>query len=177
MIFNEQAIIKVKSLVIECGDCWDWQGRFNPSGVPMLYAAGQETTTRRAMLDPAFLATLGRLDVVTVNCGNQKCVCPDHLEVLTRGQFLERNSLRTNHQIRLAKIAEAQRSGPEAKLNWDLVDEILASNESNMALAARMGCDHTLISMVRRGKAWKRYADNPFAGLTQPQKVAQRGRA
>lgn len=177
MQLDEEAIIKVRERIIECGDCWDWQGSFNQSGVPMFYAAGQKTTVRRAMLDRQFLSTLAPLDVLTVNCGNPKCVCPAHIEILSRGKFLKRNNLRTNHQLRLAKIAEVHRSGPGAKLNWDLVAEILQSDETNIALAARMGCDHTLISLVRHGKAWKQYGANPFAGLQPSQKVAARGRA
>lgn len=174
---NEEALTKVKKNVIECGDCWDWQGYCSQSGVPMMCMNGEHMPVRRALMGREQLEALGRGIVVTVNCNNQKCVCPDHLEVLTRTQFLARNSLRTNHQMRLAKIAAAQRAGPGAKLNFDLVAEILQSDETNIALAQRLGCDHTLISLVRRGKAWKQYGANPFAGLQQPHKVAKRGLA
>lgn len=177
MKHNDTLILKVKQKVIECGDCWDWKGYCTATGVPMMRLNGERLSVRRAMLDPEFLANLTNADVVTVTCLNHKCVNPDHLVVMTRAAFLARNSQHTNHQLRLAKIAETHRNGPGAKLNYELVAEIMQSNETNMALAERLGCDHTLVSLVRRGKAWKQYGANPFSGLQSSQKVAARGMA
>ena len=177
MNLNQEALSEVKLSVIECGDCWEWTGRRNHTGVPVMSFKKQEITVRRALLAPEVLASLGRLNVVTVTCLNLKCVNPEHLVVMTRAEFLARNSQHTNHQLRLAKIAETHRNGPGAKLNYELVAEIMQSNETNMALAERLGCDHTLVSLVRRGKAWKQYGANPFSGLQSSQKVAARGMA
>lgn len=177
MQLNEQAIIEVRERIIECGDCWDWQGRINAHGVPITRFNKKDMTVRRAMLAPELLASLQKLDAVTVDCGNGRCVNPEHLVILSRKEFLKRNSQRTNHQLRLAKIAETHRTGPGAKLSYDMVAEIMQSNETNIQIAARLGCDHTLISLVRNGKAWRQYGANPFAGLQATQKVAARGRA
>jgi len=67
-------------------------------------------------------------------CRVPACVNPDHLEVVTN--------------------AENTRRGRQAKLNYGLVEEIRASDESARSIALRLGVDPTTVASARSGKTW-----------------------
>jgi hypothetical protein len=59
--------------------------------------------------------------------------------------------------VRSARIAQAKRAGPMAKLTEALALEIRRSNESGVSVARRLGITPKLVSQIRRGQRWREY--------------------
>lgn len=147
----------------EVGECWEWQGAYSPSGTPVMYARAERTTVRRvvwrivkgAPLDPELMAG--------VKCDNPRCVRPEHIKPKTKAQVLSGMASNGNQALRAAKIAAAQRKR-STKLDEAKVAHIRTSDATNVALAAELGVHHSLISAIRKGRAWRNFG-SPFAGL------------
>jgi len=153
----------IKARCDEVGDCWEWKGAYSPHGTPVMYARAERTTVRRVVwrilkgepLDPKLMAG--------VKCNNPRCVHPDHVKPKTKAQVLGGMAKNGNQALRAAKIAASQRKR-SAKLDETKVAHIRASNATNVALAAELGVHHSLISAIRKGRAWRQFA-SPFAGV------------
>lgn len=156
-------IENIKARTIEVGECWEWQGCFTKSGIPIMYHEGERTTVRRVVYQLKYGKKAPQTFVVSTSCGNYRCVCENHIRSVPRAKMLEKTRANTNHALRAAKIAETKRR-TEAKLTPAQVQMIRESGESNIALASQLGVHHSLLSAIRNGKAWVDYS-NPFAGL------------
>ena len=92
-------------------------------------------------------------------CLNPACIAAGSRKA--HGRALARTG-RWQHQP--ARIMANQRNaGVQRKVTRAIADDILGSNDSNLALAARHGLHKDTVSRVRRGL--KRVPGNPFQGL------------
>lgn len=136
------------SKVRKTDDCWLWLGSRSDTGYGCFYD-GRAYSAHRYSWElangpvPHGLCVLHRCDV-------RACVRPDHLwlgtkrensrDMAEKGRHLGPDSAGENHGL--------------AKLTDDDVRLIRSSRETGVALAARLGVSVSLVSLVRRRKAW-----------------------
>lgn len=105
--------------------------------------------------------------IATYNCGNPRCVNPEHTARSTRTQMNRRIMADMNsatNTLRIKRIADVMRR-TDAKLSQADVDKIRASDEKYQDLATRYGVSKSLIGKIRRGEVWRTFSASPFAGL------------
>lgn len=127
-------------------DCWEWihnktdrdgYGRFSLRGYP--YRAHRISYAIENG-DPKGLC-------VCHTCDNPICVNPAHLWSGT-------NRDNTDDKVTKDRQARGEEDG-NSKLTKGQVVEILASKETNIALAAQYQVSDSLIAHIRRGRIWK----------------------
>lgn len=157
-------IEKVRKHIEEVGDCWEWYGALQTCGAtPTIRYQGKTGAVRRMLAIEAGMAVEGK--VVTSRCGNELCVCPDHLAVVTRKVLQKRITKKTRHQsnlVRMQKLAESARA--HSNLNLELVQQIRDAEGSQRDIAKRFGISQATVSVIKRGLTWRDYS-NPFAQL------------
>lgn len=165
---------KIMQRYVTEGDCWEWKSFTVRRGVPILH---HKTTEGRCVASPVrkLVALLWGRDVPESHkclprCGNPRCVNPGHVMVVRQKDHLKR-AARTAHSegnntARAAKIAQTSRE-KRAKLDWDQVQAIRASEGSYATLSTMFGVSKTVIGRIRRHEVWVDYAanSNPFAAL------------
>jgi hypothetical protein len=130
------------------GGCWEWQGARSDTGYGSFYDGRAYSTHRYSWLIhfgpvPAGLAVLH-------HCDNRACVRPDHLWVGTKSENSRDMAAKGRERV---PFLRGERHG-EAKLTDAAVRDIRTSDQSGLALAARYGVSPSLVSLVRRRKAW-----------------------
>lgn len=144
----------------EDGGCLIWHGRCSCSrGHPKygdLVMRREVWQMKNRPLKPG--------ELVTVTCENKLCL--EHLALTTKSEA----GKKANADPRIIAIKRKRsmlfaRSSPTAKLSMEKARAIRASTENDHAEAKKYGVDHSLISKVRRNKAWVEAETNPFAGL------------
>jgi len=151
-------IEQVHSRCREDCDCLIWTGA-TFSGHPKL----RNTSARRIVWE----LTNGPIPagrIVTTTCGHPSCLLPGHLELTTKARAATESAMRPDVLLRKSvSNARAARSR-RATITEAIAREIRSSNEMGITLAARYGVSPSLVTLVRKNKAWKDYS-NPFAGL------------
>ena len=145
-----------------CGDCMIWTGSFVHHTNPVLTMSNKKLYVKRVLMHLDERKIEGKCVIST--CGQQSCVNPDHLQIITRKALAIRTAA-TGYQSNLAikaKIAATKRA--KSNLSNDAVLEIRHSNEPVTALAARHGITDSYAYMIRRNQCRKDY-QNPFSGL------------
>lgn len=144
----------------EDGDCLIWTGRASKK------VGGQPKHGSLIMRRAVWAATRGPLepgDLITVTCENSLCLC--HLAKTNKSEISRKSQNRPQvRALKRIKSAAWARSNL-AKLDMEKAREIRVSTEDDHTLAARYGVDHSLISAVRRNRAWVETMGSPFAGL------------
>lgn len=133
--------------------CWIVVGyRKDGSTSIWLPAAGKALTLTAAIawLQTGQAAPPGRMWVAT--CGRTDCGNPEHRKLGDRSLLMRvtRPQLDPLHRARIqqAHLKRSPHYSPAVRA------EILASQESGKAIAARLGIDPSVVSKVRRGEAW-----------------------
>jgi len=132
--------------------CWEWRGSAanKRGGYGQLNDRGKMLKTHRLSYEH-FKGEIPAGSVVRHVCDNPPCVNPDHLLVGTAkentGDAVARG--RATHQVMTGEKA------PAARLTWNDVVAIRASDETGVALAAKYGVTTAAISKIRTGKTWK----------------------
>ena len=149
----------------EVGECLEWQG-YREDGTPRITVRANGRSQVMQVRRVQWLLHHGPESIenrlVYASCGNQHCVHPDHLKLLTPQQRGRMMGSRSNTAARSAKIAQKARA--KGKLTIENVREIRASDETGVALAARFGVNKSMISAIRSHRAWREF-NSPFAGL------------
>lgn len=148
----------------EYGDCWDWQGAIQSCGsTPMINYKQRVLSVRRLLAEHQGLNIAGK--VVTYKCGNELCVNPEHLQVLTRKKLSQRSTQDLKYHtnpVRMKKLADAARA--RGKLSIELARQIREASGTQREIAARFGVSQATVSVIVRGVTWREYS-NPFAQL------------
>jgi hypothetical protein len=150
----------------EDGDCLIWEGSTDAGGRPKVsIKAGALTRTvqPRRMAWEAAKGPITHKRVVTVTCGNPLCLNPAHMELISKGEVVHRTAQRPDTQRRryLAGLKSRERSN----LDLEKVRYIRSCNLTLEEVSKELGISPTSASAIRRGKRWRDYENNPFAGL------------
>lgn len=152
-------ITNIKSRCVEDGDCLIWQDRTNERGHPKYL----QTSARRVVWNATHEQQLKPQELVTVTCGNPRCL--QHLAKTNKSEAAKRgNASQAVKLKRGASIAKVKRE-TDGKITMDIARQIRASDKSGLEWADELDVSPSLISLVRRNKAWKEYGNNPFQGL------------
>lgn len=152
--------------VIEQDGCWLWTGPITETGQPQ--ASMRTPDGRKTLLVRRLVWRLAHPNCKPAGsnlwayaaCETERCVHPDHVRLRTRSSAMKNAEY---SPLRNAKIAATKRA--KSKLSQDVVrEDILTSEETNVAVAARLGCNQSFIQKIRSGVARKEYS-TPFAGL------------
>lgn len=156
---------------IEVGECKEWQGFFQTNKhVPYVY----DGTTGKMVAVRKLLALLAGKDVSkvaywAVNCGNWRCVCPDHTVGRNRQQQFKHMAHSVDHQhpARVAKLQTIARKRAVCKIDEATAQAIRVDPRSSAKVAAAYGISKSQASKIKAGLAWKQVsaAVNPWGGL------------
>ncbi len=155
----------LEARVIEQDGCWLWKGVITEAGQPqvsMRTPDGRKTVLVRrlvwALVHPD--CKPGANLWAYAGCENERCVHPDHVRLRSRSSAMKKA---VRSPVANAKMAATKRA--KSKLSQDVIrNDVLASEESNVAVAARLGCHHSHIAKIRNGELRREY-NSPLAGL------------
>jgi hypothetical protein len=157
---NEEAdtlhMMTIQDRSEEEGDCLIWQ-RATTNGHPVFRVDGKTILVRRYL----WAQTKGKIkrkSIMQTTCGDVLCVNPEHLKITTYSKLaLALGPEVMGGVVRSAAMARARQNGKTAKLNWDLVREIRASDERGSVISRRLSVSHTQVTRVRNNLAWKEH--------------------
>jgi hypothetical protein len=160
----QHLLARIQSRTEEVGDCWEWQGALQAySRVPVMSHKGKHQCVRRWVAQAVGHDVEGK--VVTYRCGNNLCVNPEHLQLMTKSALHQRVSRQQVHKINMAnriRIAEARRAN--AKLTPEQVQAIRDDPRLQREIAKDYGITQPTVSSIKRGEIWRDYT-NPFIQL------------
>lgn len=160
----DQLIERIRRHIEEVGDCWEWQGAMQSAApVPVMNYKQSVMPVRRLIAIERGVIVKGKF--ATYRCGNQLCVNPDHVIVVTRQKLQKRIAAETKYQInpvRMQKLATFARA--RGKLTLELAQAIRDAEGSQRDIAKRFGVTQATVSVIKRGKTWRDYT-NPFTQL------------
>lgn len=142
----------------ESGDCLEWAGYAVEGKFPQIRVNWKLYPVRRLVWQ-LVRGPAKPEQWIGTTCENPLCVNPDHLVARTRSKALKGNTHAVMHKL---KIAQTRRKG--SYVTQEMVREIRSSNETNIALAKRLGMTHDYVSKIRLGKRRADYV-TPFQGL------------
>lgn len=150
--------ISLATLEARCdhvGECWMWRGGTIGKTTPAGSLNGKRMSVRRAVWALLGNPAMQPGEVLSTTCGELRCVNPAHIRKTTKAaQMARRNKSGKGEAVRVARIAANKRKHA-AKLDATTVARIRASDETGLALAAKLNVHHSLISAIRRGKTWR----------------------
>lgn len=153
---------------IEDGDCWIWRLACSSHGTPKVTIVDDAKQKQWAVR--RYIATLLGMDIegklVTNKCGDPRCVCPDHILVVTKKQMANLIVKRTGYPFKIernARISASQRRNV-GKLTPAIVAEIRQSDATLRELSEKYGVAKSTVGDIKNFEAWKDYS-SPFAGL------------
>ena len=132
--------------------CWEWKQSTGGHG----YGQSWDGKTVRLTHRLAWELCVGEIPAgmcVLHKCDNRKCVNPKHLFLGTKADNNE-DMRRKGRRAPGWKTANLGETNGMAKLTATAVIEIRSSCEPGVSLAKRFNVTSSLISMVRRRKAW-----------------------
>lgn len=165
---------KIVQRYVEVGDCWEWRSFLAKGRTPVVHYT---TVDGKHVCTPArkLVAVLWGKRVMDkykccTTCENDLCVNPDHIKTVYQNDHLRRASLRAkasgNNTLRSAKIAATKRE-KVAKLDWEKVAAIRASDKTHGELSQEYGVCKAVVGRIKRNQSWVDYSarSNPFASL------------
>lgn len=157
-------IERILKSVEEVGECWEWQGCLQSrSPVPTMRFQNKVKPVRRFIAEAMGKDMRGK--VATYKCGNELCVHPDHVEVITRQKLQKRVAKAAQYHsnpVRLKKLSDRARQ--RSKLTPEIVEAVRTAEGTQRQVAARFGITQATVSAIRLGKTWRDYT-NPFTAL------------
>jgi hypothetical protein len=153
----------IKERTIEEGDCWLWRGAYSHRS-PALRHEGKVLPVRRFVAQHLLgLDTYKRF--AHVKCGNLECVCPDHIQVVTRAKLQKATADRLKFHTRPDRVMKISLSA-KARHNrtQEQIDAIKNATGSIRQIARELGFTFSVVQKIRNGTSY-REASNPFLGL------------
>jgi hypothetical protein len=78
--------------------CWNWTGHLVKGGYGRTNRGGRAQMAHRIAYEMIREPIPAGMCIDHAVCGNRRCVNPDHMEVVTRGENTRRSNLRRRHQ-------------------------------------------------------------------------------
>jgi len=128
--------------------CWVWGGNILGTGYGQVSVNGEMRSPHRFAYE-TWVGPIPEEMHVLHSCDNPPCINPLHLRVGTHADNMQDRKIRGR-----APDHRGERH-PGAKLTWEKVEEIRASQKSNKELASKYGVDPAAIHAVRTGRSWK----------------------
>ena len=151
---------KIMARCIDDGGCLRWQGSLSASaGHPKI----KDRSGRRVVYELAY-GPIPPKGLIGVKCECTDCLNPEHLTLTTKSAAAKKANASPAVRLRKA-VASAKVHRARGKITFETAQEIKDSNISCDEGAERYGVDRTLISKIRRGRAWHDLTPNPFTGL------------
>lgn len=122
--------------------CWLWQGYLNHHGYGLATLNGRQMLAHRAF----YILARGEIPrglQVDHLCRNRACVNPEHLEAVTASENLRRGLTGRHPKMSARRLTDQQ------------VRDIRTSDESNRALAVRLGVSHETVRAARSGRYYR----------------------
>lgn len=149
---------EIKARCEEVGDCLEWTGYFE-RGNPRSAGRSVRFTVYELVNGPV---AKDRTKVVTVKCGNPKCVNPDHLIRTTKSVVAKRvGSLGLTQKRRISEGRRKQ----STLLTMEIAREVRESTLPAKEEAKLRGISWHMVYKIRAHQAWREYDSNPFVGL------------
>jgi hypothetical protein len=103
--------------------------------------------------------------LATHSCGNQMCVNPDHVVLITRKRLQVRIAKETRHQVSaLRRKRLSDKARKRSKLTLEVALQIRDAEGTQRQIAAQFGVSQATVSAIKLGKTWRDY-NNPFSQL------------
>lgn len=161
----------IKARCDEVGDCWIWKDSMQGGDVPAMRLPGSVDPKRKLVSVRRWIAELqGRQTkglFATNSCKQKRCVCPDHIQLLTRknlqkraGQTITKNQ---NPAAKIARVIAREKAG-NIKIGLENAIAIRTGDKPVEQWAKDLNCSESAVWRAKRGEVWKDY-NNPFAGL------------
>lgn len=137
--------------------CWLWLGGKNRWGYGQFWLNGQTIQAHRVAYE-LWRGPIPDALLVMHRCDNRACVNPDHLKP---GTYQENSAdmVRKGRSMRgIPMPPAAVRRGEDnvtAKYTQAQVEEILRSELSHRAIAAKLGVGYHTVWKIRRGLQWR----------------------
>lgn len=139
----------------EFGECMRWTGP-KANGSPLIRKDGKYAMARRVVHELTTGKPIRRGHHAVMRCRDPNCLVFEHMTLLTTKQIsdLAAKEGRFSTPTRRAAITAGVRKRAAAKLNLQIAREIFNSCESGPVLAARHNVHRSMITRIKRGKAW-----------------------
>lgn len=151
-------------MIVEVGECWEWRGALQSnSPVPTMNYKGKVAPVRRHIAEARGTPLQDKL--ATHSCGNQMCVNPEHVVLITRKRLQARIARETQHQVNAVRRKRlSDKARKRSKLTLELALEIRAAEGNQREIAKQYGVSQATVSAIKLGKTWRDY-NNPFSQL------------
>lgn len=143
----------------EIGDRWVWSGRTSDTGSPRFYVGGKDNSVYRlAYCIHKGISESEITGKVVWPTTEQRDINPAHLMAgsMAEMRVWERLNGKTTRGISTrARLTKGARSRASTRLTPELAKQIRESEETSLALAARLGCSPSTVRDVRRRRTWR----------------------
>jgi hypothetical protein len=139
--------------------CLVWHGAIARGCDPQMRMAGKQHSVRRLVWVALHGYCVAGHQVAALPGCDVCCVHPDHLQ--SRERRLANANLKMPAMHRMNTIRGKQAA---AKIGWDDVRAMRGSDESNAAVALRLGISKQYVSQIRNNHTWVDLA-SPWGGL------------
>lgn len=140
---------------VEVGECLEWTGYVNKK-TPATSIGGKGMAVRSLIAMRLGWNTEGKM--VTNCCGNNLCVNPDHLKMMTKSKFhshITKTKIDQQALSRRLKISKAVRQ--RSKLTLEQATAIRNHPGPERVIVEEFGVNKSTVSNIRTGKTWKDY--------------------
>lgn len=160
---GKQTIESLMKRTVENGDCLLWTGYMQNHQVPMARHDGKMQSVRK------LIAHLNGEDVSAnrywvADCGNKKCVSPEHTKMLKPKEHFKRMAKLLNGNPAKVAIKTSKGNGMR-KVTDEQIKEIIHSDESASCLAEKFGVSKETVYRYKNGKHGATLRTNPWIQL------------
>jgi len=161
----------IKSRCIEEGECWIWQGSVSPGDVPSMRLPRSVDPDSKLIGVRRWIAQHQGKQIdglyATTSCEDKRCVCPDHVVVMTRKRLQKRagkTMTKNQNPASIARRVSARVRAGNVKIGYAIAREIREGDKSAEQWARELNCDISTVFQAKAGSTWRDYS-SPFAGL------------
>ena len=146
-----KALEKYKPFTITEKGCWETRLKPGKRGYTLIRVNGK--VFRLHVI--SYIANVGTIPpglYILHKCDNKRCINPEHLYMGTQFDNMQDRAERYGRTLPVDLSGE---NSPSAKLNWEKVREIRASDSKLVTLAKKYNVTDGTIWYVRKGITWR----------------------